>query len=69
MSYNFYQPTRVLFGAGRLNELGENLKTLNLGKKATIVISGGKSVRSNGSLARTKEQLKSAGIETVLFDK
>lgn len=69
MSYNFYQPTRVLFGAGRLNELGENLKTLNLGKKATIVISGGKSVRSNGSLARTEEQLKSAGIETVLFDK
>ena len=50
MSYNFYQPTRLLFGAGRLNELGENLKTLNLGKKATIVISGGKSVRSNGSL-------------------
>ena len=69
MSYNFYQPTRVLFGAGRLNELGENLKTLNLGKKAAIVISNGKSTRENGSLARTEEQLKNAGIETVVFDR
>lgn len=69
MSYNFYQPTRVLFGPGRLNELGENIKTLNLGKKAAVVISNGKSTRANGSLERTEEQLHSAGIETALFDK
>lgn len=69
MSYNFYQPTRVLFGPGRLNELGENIKTLNLGKKAAVVISNGKSTRANGSLKRTEEQLHNAGIETVVFDK
>lgn len=39
------------------------------GKKALLVISKGKSVRENGALARTEEQLKLAGIDTVLFDK
>lgn len=69
MSYNFYQPTRVCFGAGRLNELGENLKKLNLGKKAAIVISNGRSTRANGALERTEKQLAGAGIEAVVFDK
>ena len=69
MSYNFYQPTRVLFGPGRLNELGENIKNLNLGKKAAIVISNGKSTKESGSLDRTEKQLKDAGIDTVIFDK
>lgn len=66
MSYNMYVPTRTLFGAGQLN----NLHTQNMpGKKAMIVISNGKSTRVNGYLARTEEQLKLAGVETVVFDK
>ncbi|MDK2830469.1 MAG: alcohol dehydrogenase [Methanolobus sp.] len=66
MSYNMYVPTRTLFGAGQLN----NLHAQNMpGKKAMIVISNGKSTRSNGYLARTEEQLKLAGVETVVFDK
>lgn len=69
MRYKFYQPTRVLFGAGRLNELGKNLKKLNLGKKAAIVISQGKSTRETGSLARCEAQLANAGVETVVFDR
>ena len=69
MSYTFYQPTKVLFGEGRLNELGETLKTLNLGKKAVIVISNGKSTKENGSLGRTEKQLAAAGVESVIFDK
>lgn len=39
------------------------------GKKAMIVISSGKSVRANGYLARTEEQLHSTGVESVVFDK
>jgi alcohol dehydrogenase len=39
------------------------------GKKAMIVISKGKSTRENGYLARVEEQLKLAGVETVVFDK
>lgn len=66
MSYNMYIPTRTLFGAGELN----NLHTQEMpGKKAMIVISNGKSTKSNGYLARTEEQLKIAGLESVLFDK
>lgn len=66
MSFSMYVPTRTLFGAGQLN----NLHTQKMpGKKAMIVISKGKSARANGYLARTEEQLKLAGIETVVFDK
>ncbi|KXS46513.1 MAG: alcohol dehydrogenase [Methanohalophilus sp. T328-1] len=66
MSYNMYVPTRTLFGAGQLNNLHEQKMP---GKKAMLVISNGKSTRENGYLARTEEQLKLAGVETVVFDK
>ncbi|MCB6365357.1 iron-containing alcohol dehydrogenase [Intestinibacillus massiliensis] len=66
MDFNVYLPTRVLFGAGRLN----GLHTQSLpGHKAMVVISDGKSARANGALTRTEEQLHMAGVETVLFDK
>ena len=61
-----YVPTRILFGAGELNNLHSQKMP---GRKAMIVISKGKSARENGYLARTEEQLKLAGIETVVFDK
>lgn len=66
MAYNCYIPTRVLFGAGRLNDLHTQEMP---GKKAMVVISNGKSTRENGTLDRTLEQLKMAGIDTAVFDK
>jgi alcohol dehydrogenase len=69
MSYNFYQPTKVFFGKGRLNELGEQLGNLSLGKKAMLVISNGKSTKETGTLARVEEQLEKAGVTFVLFDR
>lgn len=58
-------PPGILFGENQL----ENLHTQQLpGKKALIVISNGKSTKENGSLAKTEEQLKQAGVEMVLFD-
>jgi len=66
MSFNMYVPTRVLFGAGELNNL-HNQKMP--GKKAMIVISKGKSTRANGYLERTEGQLKLGGVEYVVFDK
>lgn len=65
MSYQFFDPTRVLFGAGQLNNLHAQAMP---GKKAMVVISNGKSTRASGALDRTLEQLKLAGVETVLFD-
>ena len=65
MSFEFYLPTRILFGAGELN----NLHKQNLGsKKALLVISNGKSAKANGYLDRVEEQLKKAGLEFVLFN-
>lgn len=66
MSYMMYAPTRVLFGAGQLNRLHEQALP---GRKALLVITGGKSVRENGALDRTLEELAHAGVQTVLFDK
>lgn len=64
--FNLHVPTRVLFGCGQLNELHAQPMP---GKKAMIIISNGKSVKVNGYLARTEEQLRQAGVETVLYDK
>lgn len=66
MSYMMYAPTRVLFGFGQLDHLHEQTMP---GKKAMLVISQGKSVRENGALARTKDQLQSAGVAVAVFDK
>ena len=65
LQYNQYIPTHILFGAGQLNNLH---KQIFPGKRALIIISNGKSTRSNGYLARTEEQLHSAGVETSVFD-
>jgi alcohol dehydrogenase len=66
MSFKLYVPTRVLFGAGVLNGLHEQVMP---GKKALLAISDGKSVRVNGALKRTEAELHQAGVETVLFDR
>ena len=65
MSFQMYVPTRILFGEGQLNNLQNQQMP---GKKAMIVISDGKSTKANGSLAKTEEQIKQAGVETVVFD-
>lgn len=65
-TYNFFAPTKVLFGPGKLGELaGAGLP----GKKALVVTTGGKSVKANGYLDRLYEQLDRAGVEHVLFDR
>ncbi len=66
MSFNYYMPTRILFGKGKLNELHKQILP---GKKALIVTSSGTSVKRYGYLERLLEQLKEADVEYVLFDK
>ena len=66
MSFNYYMPTRILFGKGKLNSLHKQQLP---GKKALIVISAGQSIKKNGYLARLEEQLDKAGLTHVLFDK
>ena len=59
-------PTRILFGADELKNLHRQQMP---GKKALLAISNGKSTRANGYLAATEEQLRLAGIESVVFDR
>lgn len=66
MSYQFFIPTRTLFGAGKLNEL--HTQTMP-GKKAMVVISNGKSMKETGTLYRVLKELKQAGAETAVFDR
>lgn len=63
MNFNLFMPTKLLFGCGKLNELGNQMMP---GKKALLLISNGKSVRTTGTLDRTIEQLGKAHIAYVL---
>ncbi len=63
--FNFYAPTRVLFGAGTLKEM----HTLPaLGKKALLVTSAGKSTKLNGSFDQTVKELEQLGVSYVHFN-
>lgn len=66
MNFDYYIPTRVLFGPGKLNELA---KVSLPGKKALIVISSGKSMRKYGYLDRVISLLKENNVDSVVFDK
>jgi alcohol dehydrogenase len=66
MNFNYYIPTKILFGKGQLSNLHKQSLP---GKKALIVISAGKSTRANGYLERVEHELKAAGISYVVFDK
>lgn len=73
MTFNFNNPTNLIFGSGKLNELGGQIaarrKAGTLGKKALLLISNGKSTKANGSFDRVMAQLKEAGVEVAVFHK
>lgn len=64
-NFNFYMPTKVLFGAGRLRDL--HLEKLP-GEKALIATSNGQSTKKNGYLETLEKELDLAGVKHVLFD-
>ena len=66
MSYLWNLPTKVLFGAGKVKELGTEKMP---GKKALLVVSNGRSVVKNGALAAVEQGLEQAGAAYVLFNK
>lgn len=63
--FQFYMPTKVLFGAGQLKNL--HLEQMP-GKKALIVTSNGQSTKKYGYLAAVEQELEQAGVAHVLFD-
>ena len=63
MNFNLFTPTKLLFERGKLNELGN--QTLP-GRKALLLISSGRSVKTNGTLDRVTAQLDKTGTAYVI---
>ncbi|MGE4265215.1 MAG: iron-containing alcohol dehydrogenase [Desulfovibrio sp.] len=66
MQFSHYIPTRIHFGPGALEKIGNGPLP---GKKALVVISSGTAMRRTGILDRVLALLKKAGTEAVVFDK
>ena len=66
MNFDFNNPTRILFGSGKLDELGSRPMP---GKKALLLMSGGRSAKVSGAYDRTLEQMEKAGVEIAEFAK
>lgn len=66
MDFQYYLPVNLLFGRGKSELIGE--KAAGLGKRA-ILVTGGRSTKESGLLAKTEELLKKNGVSYVLFDK
>lgn len=64
-NFQFFMPTKVLFGAGQLKNL--HLEQMP-GKKALIVTSNGQSTKRFGYLAAVEQELDQAGVCHILFD-
>lgn len=65
MIFNFNNPTNLIFGAGKLDTLGDQKMP---GKKALLLISSGKSVKKYGTLERVQKQLEKTGAEYIVCD-
>lgn len=66
MNFQYYMPTRILFGKGQLSHLHEQELP---GKKALIVTTAGTSMKKYGYLEQVERQLEFAGVSSVLFDR
>jgi alcohol dehydrogenase YqhD (iron-dependent ADH family) len=62
MNFEFHNPTHLIFGAGTLSKLGEEVS--KHGKKA-LIITGGGSVKRSGVFDRAMISLKDAGVSVV----
>jgi alcohol dehydrogenase len=66
-SFTYFMPTRLIFGPGKLAELGTTPHFP--WKKALVVVGQSGSTRRFGSLERVRGLLASRGVEVVVYDK
>ena len=59
--FDFYSPTKILFGKGREAEVGAQVKAF--GGTKVLVVYGGKSARESGLIDRVESSLAEAGVE------
>ena len=62
MKFTYQNPTQLIFGAGTISQIGETVSAH--GKKALLVTGGG-SVKRNGTFERVVSSLNAAGVSVV----
>jgi alcohol dehydrogenase class IV len=65
MKFDYNLPVNIIFGKGRVAEVGTIVS--KYGKKA-MVVTGGSSSKKSGLLDKVCTYLKSAGVESIVFD-
>lgn len=66
ISFTFHLPVNIVFGSGKVRQVGELTKPY--GKKA-LIVTGKSSAKKSGLYDKVADSLKAAGIESVLFDR
>ena len=66
MKFNYNLPVNLVFGRGRVAEIGT--LSAEFGKKA-LIVTGKSSTKKSGLLDRVSSYLKEAGMEAAVFDK
>jgi len=66
MKFNYNLPINILFGRGRISEVGSEVA--KYGKKA-LIVTGRNSTKKSGLLQKTIDILKEANVECEIFDK
>ena len=61
ISYNFYNPTKLVFGENTIEKIGELLS--NVGSKKVLMIAGSGSIKKNNVYDITINSLRKNGIE------
>ncbi len=65
MNFEYHNPTHLIFGAGTLSQLGEVAR--RYGKK-TLLVTGGGSVKRNGTFDRAVKSLTDVGVSVFECD-
>lgn len=66
MEYQYYLPVNLIFGRGKVSELGK--VTAEYGKKV-LLVTGRNSTKKTGLLDRAVTYLRNEGIESIIYDK
>jgi alcohol dehydrogenase class IV len=65
MNFQYHLPVNIVFGLGRISEIGEHSK--KYGSRA-LLVTGRSSTKKSGLLDRVSGYLSSSGVEIVLYD-
>lgn len=65
LKFNYYSPTRIVFGAGTVNEIGTLIREFKVRKVA--VVFGGNSAKKSGLIDIVEDRLKSEGMDVILL--